>query len=85
MNLINFSLLKKQTRDEEFSFFVPHISSLKLNADEKNRTSTRLPPQASETCASTSSATSASGNRIEIIQVYCVTCKIDEAGNDFYG
>ncbi len=31
----------------------------KKNADEKNRTSTRLLPQASETCASTSSATSA--------------------------
>lgn len=31
----------------------------KENADEKNRTSTGLRPQASETCASTSSATSA--------------------------
>ncbi len=33
--------------------------NVEKNADEKNRTSTSLRPQASETCASTSSATSA--------------------------
>jgi hypothetical protein len=39
-----------------------------LNADEKNRTSTSLRKQASETCASTSSATSAQKETIQFTE-----------------
>ena len=44
---------------QQDKFLCPKTLSLKFGADEWNRTITMSPSQASETCASTSSATSA--------------------------
>ena len=46
-----------------------------FGADEKNRTSTALRQQASETCASTSSATSA---RVELLMIREQTAKLQD-------
>ncbi len=46
--------------------YLMYLKGMKIGADEKNRTSTASRPQASETCASTSSATSADPQRRNI-------------------
>ena len=48
----------------------------RVGADEKNRTSTALRQQASETCASTSSATSA---RVELLRILIKVLKLKKA------
>lgn len=59
-------------------FRLPQICIL-IGADEKNRTSTPLREQASETCASTSSATSAHGEltRIQATPLFFKTAAIE--------
>src|SRR3954447_20301021 len=67
---LEISSVTQTRKDERRSSLILQPSSLIISgADEKNRTSTASRQQASETCASTSSATSARFGRISRILI----------------